>query len=57
MTGINRTPKGLVIFLREAARYFANRDTGGEDKAYWANVYNSENCDAAADLIEKELVK
>lgn len=47
-----KEPKGLVRFLREAAKYFENRDTGGEDRAYWANVYNAESCRAAADLIE-----
>ena len=41
-----------VEFLREAANYFANRPTNGEDRAYWANVYNSEKCIRAADEIE-----
>ena len=41
-----------VEFLREAANYFANRPTNGEDRAYWANVYNSEKCVKAADEIE-----
>lgn len=41
-----------VEFLREAANYFANRPTNGEDRAYWANVYNSEKCIKAADEIE-----
>ena len=42
-----------VEFLREAANYFANRPTNGEDRAYWANVYNSEKCIKAADEIEQ----
>lgn len=40
-----------IEFLREAARYFLNRDTGGEDKAHWANVYNAENCNRIADKL------
>lgn len=40
------------IFLTEASKYFANRPTGGEDRAYWANVYNSENCTKTLQLIE-----
>lgn len=42
-----------VEFLREAAKYFANRPTNGEDRAYWANVYNSEKCIKSADEIEQ----
>lgn len=43
----------LPAFLREAASYFRNRPTGGEDKAHWANVFNAENCEKAADEIER----
>lgn len=46
------TPESAVKFLREAAQYFANRPTGGEDVAHWANVYNSETCGKIADLLE-----
>lgn len=43
-----------VTFLREAAEYFENRPTNGEDKAHWSNVYNAKNCrDIAAMLEEK----
>lgn len=35
-------------FLRQAAEYFRNCDTGGEDMAHWANVFNAENCEKAA---------
>mgnify|MGYP007028080193 CR=1 FL=1 len=35
---------GEIAFLEEAARYFERRDTQGEDRAHWANVYNAENC-------------
>lgn len=35
-------------FLAEAATYFRNRPTDGEDRAYWANVYNAENCERIA---------
>ena len=33
----------IMKWLDELARYFENRDTGGEDRAHWANVYNAEN--------------
>ncbi len=39
------------IFLTEAARYFENRPIKGEDRAYWANVYNAENCREVAALL------
>lgn len=54
------TTEGPVSFLREAATYFRNRPTNGEDSAHWANVYNAENCEKAADRIEaleRELVE
>jgi hypothetical protein len=56
MNGMSKTPENLVKFLREASKYFSNRPTGGEDSAYWANIYNAENCIAAAELIEKEVI-
>lgn len=31
----------LALWALEASRYFSNRDTGGEDRAYWAGVANS----------------
>lgn len=40
-----------IIWLREAARYFAARPTGGEDRAHWANVYNAENATRLADRL------
>lgn len=44
-----------VKFLDDAARYFENRPTNGEDRAYWANVYNAENCrDIIKILLDKE---
>lgn len=42
-----------VAFLREAARYFRNRPTGGEDMAFWSNVYNAENCERIAKRLEE----
>lgn len=33
-----------IIFLQLAADYFLRRDTHGEDRAHWANVYNSQHC-------------
>lgn len=41
-----------VAFLEEAARYFENRPTGGEDRAHWANVFNAKNCRDANAQIE-----
>lgn len=43
-------------FLREAAKYFRARPTNGEDRAYWSNVYNADNCEKIADLIERMTV-
>jgi hypothetical protein len=43
----------LGMFLREAARYFEERPTNGEDGTHWANVYNADNCRRAADFIDK----
>jgi hypothetical protein len=40
-----------VAFMNEAARYFGNRDTGGEDSAFWSNVTNQKNCEGIAALI------
>jgi hypothetical protein len=44
-------PHDSIIFLTEAAKYFEKRPTNGEDKAYWANVYNAENCHKVIDEI------
>lgn len=43
-----------IEFLHEMARYFAKRSTKGEDKV---NVYNTENCLAAANLLEALIAK
>jgi|GEM_PF-1018687 len=40
-----------VAWLHEAARYFSARDTKGEDRAHWANVYNAENANKLADRL------
>ena len=40
-----------VAFLREAARYFANRPTDGEDRAHWSNIANSESCERIANRL------
>lgn len=40
-----------IDFLMEAARYFERRDIEGEDRAFWANVYNAENCRRIADRL------
>jgi hypothetical protein len=46
-------PEWMQKFLHNAAKYFENRPTDGEDKAYWANTYNAEKCRKIADEIEK----
>ena len=40
----NVTQDSDVAFLEDAAVYFENRSTGGEDRAHWANGYNAANC-------------
>jgi hypothetical protein len=40
-----------VAFMNEAARYFGNRDTRGEDSSFWSNVTNQKNCEGIAALI------
>lgn len=50
---IHSDPEWMQIFLRRAATYFENRPTDGEDRAYWSNVYNAENCRKIADDIER----
>jgi len=42
-----------IAWLREAARYFATRPTGGEDSAHWANVYNAESANKLADRLSQ----
>lgn len=42
----------LAAWCRDAARYFENRPTGGEDAAHWANVINAENARKAAAALE-----
>lgn len=48
------TTKNMVKFLEEASRYFKNRPTGGEDKAYWSNVINADRCNEIAEFLKKE---
>lgn len=47
------TPEAAVAWLEESARYFAKRDTHGEDAAHWANIYNAENATRIAALIQR----
>lgn len=42
-----------VEFLTKAATYFENRPTGGEDRAYWSNIYNAENCRKIVELLNE----
>jgi hypothetical protein len=44
-----------IFFLDECAKYFENRPTGGEDRAYWANVYNAENCRKVIKLLDEQI--
>ena len=41
-----------AAFLRDAAKYFDNQPTNGEDRAHWANVYNAMNCRRIADRLD-----
>jgi len=43
-----------IKFLCDAAEYFDRRDTGGEDKAHWSNVYNAKNCRDIAAMLETD---
>lgn len=45
----------LALFLEEAAKYFENRPVNGEDRAYWSNVFNAENCRKAAAFIKETM--
>lgn len=51
------TDADAVAFLREAARYFGNRPTGGEDMAFWSNVTNADNCLKIAKMLESQSVE
>jgi hypothetical protein len=44
--------QAAITYLKDAANYFVNRDTRGEDANFWANVQNAENCRRIARLIE-----
>ena len=46
-------PDWMQKFLHNAAKYFENRPTDGEDTAHWANTYNAEKCRKIAAEIEK----
>ena len=48
---LSKKALGYVLFLEEAATYFLNRPTNGEDIAHWANIYNAENCTKIAQYI------
>lgn len=41
-----------INFLHEAARFFEKRDTGGEDRAFYANHQNALNCRKIIELLE-----
>lgn len=45
------SPRAALEWLAEAARYFENRDTHGEDAAHWSNVYNAENAQRIGKLV------
>jgi hypothetical protein len=48
------TRETAIAFLEEAARYFENRPTNGEDRAHWSNVYNGKNCRDIAAMLTTE---
>lgn len=45
-----------IFFLDECAKYFETRDTKGEDRAYWSNVYNAENCRHIIGLLNEDTI-
>ncbi len=47
-----KTKENAIIFLEKASEYFANRPTHGEDKAYWANVMNSDRCKEIIEMLK-----
>lgn len=49
--GDKMTPEQARAWLAEAARYFENRPTRGEDRAHWTNVTNAAACRKIAELI------
>lgn len=51
------SPADAVNWLREAAVYFARRETRGEDAAHWANVSNAETAIKVAALIGRLVEK
>lgn len=48
-----KTKEDAIRFLEECAKYFETRPTGGEDRAYWANVFNAERCRNVIDILQK----
>lgn len=48
------TREAAIEFLTEAANYFENRPTYGEDRAHWSNVYNADNCRKIATMLGTE---
>jgi hypothetical protein len=49
-----KTPDNMIKFLEKAEKYFLNRPTGGEDKAYWANEINASRCEEIIEYLKKE---
>ena len=54
MSDVKKHDEANVDFLLETASYFEKRPTDGEDIAFWANVYNAENCRKAADDLKSK---
>lgn len=46
------TPEKAIEFLQGAEKYFKKKPTNGEDRAYWSNVSNANNCKNIAELIK-----
>lgn len=47
------TTKAAMAFMNDMAVYFENKSAGGDDAAYWAKVYNAENCRIIANMIHR----
>lgn len=48
----DRVLLSMAAWTREAGKYFEKRPTGGEDTAFWANVYNAENANKVGAFLE-----
>lgn len=46
------TKEQAIEFLVECSTYFGNLPDNGEDRTFWANAFNSDNCKKIARHLE-----